>query len=232
MIRIAPSILSADFGRLREQVAETEAAGADWIHVDVMDGRFVPNLTIGPLVVEVVRSSTRLPLDVHLMVEEPDTLVPAFRDAGADRLSVHAEASAHLQRSLARIQELGLTAGVALNPHTPPEAVEWVLDDVGTVLVMTVSPGFGGQAFLPAMTEKIRRVARLRAQRGLRFEIEVDGGIDAATAPVVAGAGATVLVAGHGVYRHQGGVAAGISAIRQAVAASDAKSRPSPIPGT
>lgn len=221
MIRLAPSVLSADFGRLREQVAETEAAGADWIHVDVMDGRFVPNLTIGPVVVEAVRAATRLPLDVHLMIEDPDGLVPAFRAAGADRITVHVETCRHLQRSLAGIRECGATAGVALNPHTPPEAVEWVLGDVGTVLVMTVNPGFGGQAFLTAMTGKIRRFAQLRADRGAAFEIEVDGGIDATTAPAAVGAGATVLVAGHAVYRHPGGVAAAISAIRRAAATSE-----------
>ncbi|MDR5683030.1 MAG: ribulose-phosphate 3-epimerase [Armatimonadota bacterium] len=227
MIRIAPSILSADFGRLREQVAEAEAGGADWIHVDVMDGRFVPNLTIGPAVVEAVRAATRLPLDVHLMVEEPDGLVPAFCEVGADRISVHVEACVHLQRSLARIRELGAVPGVALNPHTPPEAVKWVLGDVGTVLVMTVNPGFGGQAFLPAMTDKIRRFARLRARLGLGFEIEVDGGIETATARLAVGGGATVLVAGQSVYRHPDGVAAGISAIRRAAASEIARSQSS-----
>jgi ribulose-phosphate 3-epimerase len=221
VIRIAPSILSADFGRLRDQVAATEAAGADWVHVDVMDGRFVPNLAIGPVVVQAVRAATRLPLDVHLMIEDPDRLVSAFRDAGADRITVHVETCVHLNRSLAGIRDLGAIPGVALNPHTPPEAVEWVLDDVGTVLVMTVNPGFSGQAFLPAMAEKIRRVAHLRAYRGLGFEIEVDGGIDAATATVATGAGATVLVAGHAVYDHPQGIAAGISAIRSAAVVSD-----------
>ncbi|MCS7236291.1 MAG: ribulose-phosphate 3-epimerase [Armatimonadota bacterium] len=217
MIRLAPSLLSADFARLGEQVAEAERAGADWIHVDVMDGRFVPNLTVGPLVVEALRRCTRLPLDVHLMVEDPDGLLPAFRAAGADRISVHVEACRHLHRTLARIRELGAAPGVALNPHTPPEAVEWVLEEVDTVVVMTVDPGFGGQQFLPSMVRKVEQLAHLRRERGLDFELQVDGGIDAGNAAQVVQAGATVLVAGHFVYRHPDGVAAALRALRESL---------------
>lgn len=217
MTVLAPSLLSADFARLADQVAEAEAAGADWIHVDVMDGHFVPNLTVGPLVVEAVRRCTRLPLDVHLMVADPDRLLHAFREAGADRISVHVEACPHLHRTLSRIRELGACAGVAVNPHTPPESVEWVLEEVDTVVVMTVNPGFGGQEFLPSMLKKVAHFARLREQRGLRFELEVDGGIDDTTGPQAAAAGATVLVAGHFVYRHPGGPAAALRALRQAL---------------
>jgi ribulose-phosphate 3-epimerase len=215
VIRLAPSLLSADFTRLGEQVAEAERAGADWIHVDVMDGRFVPNLTVGPLVVEALRRCTRLPLDVHLMVEDPDGLLQSFRAAGADRISVHVEACRHLHRTLSRVRELGAAPGVALNPHTPPEAVEWVLEEVDTVVVMTVDPGFGGQRFLPSMVRKVEYLARLRRERGLGFELQVDGGIDAGNAAQVVQAGATVLVAGHFVYRHPEGVAAALRALRE-----------------
>ena len=160
---LAPSVLSADFGRLAEEVAAVTEAGADWIHVDVMDGRFVPNLTIGPPVVAALRRASRLPLDVHLMIERPDELLGAFRDAGADVLTVHVEACVHLQRTLARIRSLGMRAGVALNPHTPPESIRYVLEDVDLVLVMTVNPGFGGQSFLPAMLPKLQRLRELLA---------------------------------------------------------------------
>ncbi len=223
MIRLAPSLLSADFARLGEQVEEAEAAGADWVHVDVMDGRFVPNLTVGPVVVEAVRRRTRLPVDVHLMVADPDPLLQPFRAAGADRISVHVEACPHLHRTLSRIRELGACPGVALNPHTPPEAVEWVLDEVDTVVVMTVDPGFGGQLFLPAMLRKVRHFARRKQELGLRFELEVDGGVDARTAPLAAEAGATVLVAGHFVYRHPEGVRAALQALRGVLATGSAR---------
>lgn len=219
MIRLAPSLLSADFARLGQQVAEAEAAGADWVHVDVMDGHFVPNLTVGPLVVEAVRRCTALPVDVHLMVAHPDPLLEPFRAAGADRISVHVEACPHLHRTLARIRDLGACPGVALNPHTPPQMVEWVLDQVDTVVVMTVDPGFGGQQFLPAMLQKVRWFARAREERGLRFELQVDGGVDPTTAVQAAEAGATVLVAGHFVYRHPQGVAAALDQLRGALSA-------------
>jgi len=217
VIRLAPSVLSADFAHLADQVAEAEEGGADWIHVDVMDGRFVPNLTVGPLVVEAIRRCTRLPLDVHLMVQDPDLLLQAFRAAGADRLSVHVEVCPHLHRTLSRIRELGAAPGVALNPHTPPEAVEWVLDEVDTVVVMTVDPGFGGQEFLPGMLRKVQQLARRKKERHLHFELEVDGGVDVDTGMQAAQAGATVLVAGHFVYRNPKGVAAALHALRQAV---------------
>ncbi|MDR7606165.1 MAG: ribulose-phosphate 3-epimerase [Armatimonadota bacterium] len=223
MIRLAPSLLSADFARLGEQVVEAEAAGADWIHVDVMDGHFVPNLTVGPVVVDAVRRCTRLPLDVHLMVEAPDRLLEAFRTAGADRISVHVEACRHLHRTLSRIRELGAAPGVALNPHTPPEAVEWVLEEVDTVVVMTVDPGFGGQEFLPRMLRKVSHLARVRDERALHFELEVDGGIDPTTGARAVEAGATVLVAGYYVYRHPEGVAAALRALRQATSAKPAR---------
>lgn len=223
MTCLAPSLLSADFARLGEQVAEAEAGGADWIHVDVMDGRFVPNLTVGPLVVEAVRRCTRLPLDVHLMVADPDPLLEPFRAAGADRISVHVEACPHLHRTLSRIRRLGACPGVAVNPHTPPEAVEWVLEDVDTVVVMTVDPGFGGQEFLPGMLRKVAHFARLKEQRGLRFELEVDGGIDDTTGPQAVASGATVLVAGHFVYRHPAGPAAALRALRQVLSPRPAR---------
>ncbi|MDY0058187.1 MAG: ribulose-phosphate 3-epimerase [Myxococcota bacterium] len=214
---LAPSVLSADFGRLAEEVAAVTEAGADWIHVDVMDGRFVPNLTIGPPVLAALRRASRLPLDVHLMIERPDELLGAFRDAGADVLTVHVEACVHLQRTLARIRSLGMRAGVALNPHTPPESIRYVLDDVDLVLVMTVNPGFGGQSFLPAMLPKLQRLrellaagdparAPLQSAPGAgaapenRVDIEVDGGISPATIGEAAAAGATVFVAGNAVF--------------------------------
>ncbi len=199
-VRIAPSILSADFGHLAQQVQAVEAAGADWIHVDVMDGQFVPNLTIGPPVVAALRRATDLPLDVHLMIERPAGLLEAFAEAGADRLCVHAEACVHLQRVLARIRSLGCSAGVALNPHTPLECLEYVLDDLDHVLLMTVNPGFGGQRFLPAMLPKIERLAARLAGPYKGVDIEVDGGISPANVARVAQAGARVFVAGTAVF--------------------------------
>jgi ribulose-phosphate 3-epimerase len=199
-IRIAPSILSADFGRLADEVRAAEAAGADWIHVDVMDGRFVPNITIGPLVVEAARKATRLPIDAHLMIVEPERYVEAFAKAGADVVSVHAEASPHLHRTLQVIRAAGARPAVALNPSTPLEAVEWVLGDCEMVLLMTVNPGFGGQRYIPAVTEKVRRLRRLADERGLALDIEVDGGIRDDTVGPVAAAGANVFVAGTAVF--------------------------------
>jgi len=199
-IRIAPSILSSDFGRLAEEVRAAEAAGADWIHVDVMDGRFVPNLTVGPLVVEAVRKVTRLPIDAHLMIVEPERYVDAFARAGADLVSVHAEASPHLHRTLQAIRAAGARPAVALNPSTPLDALEWVLGDCDMVLLMSVNPGFGGQRYIPAVTEKVRRLREAAEARGLALEIEVDGGIRDETVGPVAAAGANVFVAGTAVF--------------------------------
>lgn len=202
---LAPSVLSADFAALGASVRAAERAMAEegvagLIHVDAMDGHFVPNLTIGPPVVKALKRVAALPLDVHLMIEEPDALLDAFIDAGADRVTVHVEACRHLQRSLAHIAARGALAGVALNPHTPLEAVRWALPYVGQVLVMTVNPGFGGQRFLSEMTDKIARLAALREELGLGFAIEVDGGISHETIGACAAAGATVFVAGQAVF--------------------------------
>jgi ribulose-phosphate 3-epimerase len=199
-IRIAPSILSADFGCLADEVRAVEAAGADLIHVDVMDGRFVPNITIGPLVVEAVRKVTRLPVDAHLMIVEPERYVEAFAKAGADVISVHAEVSPHLHRTLQAIRAAGARPAVALNPATDLGAVEYVLGDCDMVLVMTVNPGFGGQRYIDACTEKVRRLRAMADARGLALDIEVDGGVKPDVAVTVAAAGANVLVAGTAVF--------------------------------
>jgi ribulose-phosphate 3-epimerase len=199
-LRIAPSILSADFGRLAEEVRAAEAAGADWIHVDVMDGRFVPNITIGPVVVEAVRKATSLPIDAHLMIVEPERYVEAFAKAGADLVSVHAEASPHLHRTLQAIRAAGAKPAVALNPSTPLSAVEWVLGECEMVLLMTVNPGFGGQRFIEACTEKVRQLRARADARRQALDIEVDGGIKADTVGKVAAAGANVFVAGTAVF--------------------------------
>jgi ribulose-phosphate 3-epimerase len=199
-VRIAPSILAADLGRLADEVRDAEDAGADWIHVDVMDGRFVPNLTFGADIVRVVRGATRLPVDVHLMIVEPDRHIDAFAKAGADTLSVHVEAAPHLQRTLAHVRSLGKRAGVVLNPHTSEEALRWVLDDIDLVLVMTVNPGFSGQAFLPSVVPKIRRVRELLDNAKRPIDLEVDGGVSPETAKAVVDAGARVLVAGNAVF--------------------------------
>ncbi len=199
-IRIAPSLLSADFGRLAEEVRAAEAAGADLIHVDVMDGRFVPNITVGPLVVEAVRKVTKLPIDAHLMIAEPEKYVEDFARAGADLVSVHAEVSPHLHRTLEAIRAAGAKPAVALNPSTPLDAVEWVLGDCEMVLVMTVNPGFGGQKYIEACTEKVRRLRQMADARRQPLDIEVDGGVKPETAAVVAAAGANVLVAGTAVF--------------------------------
>jgi ribulose-phosphate 3-epimerase len=214
-VRIAASILSADFGRLADEVRAAEAAGADWIHVDVMDGVFVPNLTFGAGVVQIVRAATRLPVDVHLMIVEPDHHIETFAEAGADTLSVHAEAAPHLQRTLSHIRKLGKRAGVVVNPHTSEETIRYVLEDIDLVLVMTVNPGFGGQAFLPAMLQKIRRVRELIDRAKHPIDLEVDGGIAPETAKAVVDAGARVLVAGNAVFAQQDRAAA-IRALRAA----------------
>jgi len=200
---IAPSILSADFGRLAEEVAAAERAGADWIHVDVMDGRFVPNITIGPVVVEAVKRATKLPLDVHLMIVEPERYVADFVKAGADLVSVHVEASPNLHRTLQQIRQAGARPAVALNPATPVSSVEEVLGDADLVLVMSVNPGFGGQSFIPGATDKVRKLRQAIDSRGLKTLIELDGGINAKTAKQVVEAGADVLVAGNAVFREK-----------------------------
>jgi len=213
-IEIVPSILSADIGRLAEQVKEAEAAGADRIQVDVMDGHFVPNLTFGPQVVEAVRRATELPIEAHLMIERPELFVEAFAKSGATLIEVQIEATTSLYRTVQTIKELGAKAGVAINPATPVEDLREILPDIALVNVMTVEPGFGGQKFIAHSPDKIRRLRVLSSD----IEIEVDGGIDASTAPLVVAAGATVLVAGNSVYGYKQGVAAGIKAIREAVA--------------
>ncbi|GAB6889839.1 ribulose-phosphate 3-epimerase [Geobacillus stearothermophilus] len=217
MIRIAPSILSADFSRLAEEIRSVEEGGADWLHVDVMDGRFVPNITIGPPVVAAIRPVTKLPLDVHLMIADPDRYIPAFAKAGADIISVHAEACVHLHRTIHFIKEQGVKAGVVLNPHTPVETIRHVIADVDLVLLMTVNPGFGGQAFIPSVVPKIREVARLAGEQNKALDIEVDGGVNAKTAPLCAEAGANVLVAGSAIY-NEADRAAAIRALREACA--------------
>ena len=212
-VEVVPSILSADAGRLADQVAEAERGGADRIQVDVMDGHFVPNLTFGPVVVEAVRRSTKLPIEAHLMVERPELFLEAFVKAGATLIEVQVEATTSLYRTVQTIRELGAGAGVAINPGTSVEDLREILPYIELVNVMTVEPGFGGQKFIPHSPEKIRRLRALSKD----IEIEVDGGIDARTAPLVVAAGATVLVAGNSVYGYKGGVAAGIKAIRDAL---------------
>lgn len=199
VVRIAPSILSADFGRLADEVAALERAGADLVHVDVMDGRFVPNITIGPPVVRALKSATRLPLDVHLMIVEPERYVADFVDAGASIVTVHAEATTHLHRTLQLISSLGAKAGVSLNPATSEEALRYVVAEVDLVLVMSVNPGFGGQRFLPFVLPKLERLRAMLDDAASPAMLEVDGGIDPSTAPLALAAGADVLVAGNAV---------------------------------
>jgi ribulose-phosphate 3-epimerase len=197
-IKIAPSILSADFGRLAEEVKAI--ASADYVHVDVMDGHFVPNLTIGPLVIEAVKRASSLPLDVHLMIEDAERWVPAFAKAGADLIGVHVEACPHLHRTLHQIRDLGKRPCVVLNPATPLEAIEWVLGDVAQVLIMSVNPGFGGQELIPSALDKIRRLRRMIDERGLNVDIEIDGGVKVDNVALVCAAGANVIVSGSGVF--------------------------------
>jgi ribulose-phosphate 3-epimerase len=213
-IKIAPSILAADFARLGEQVAAAEKAGADRIHVDVMDGHFVPNITMGPPVVQSLRPVTRLPLEAHLMIENPYQFLEAFAQAGVDSLLVHQEGDVNLHRTVQHIRALGKKAGVAINPATPAWVLEEILPDVNLVLVMTVNPGFGGQQFIQSTLPKIRRVRAMIDRLGSECELEVDGGIDPRTAPLVVEAGARVLVAGSAVFHVREGIAAGMERIR------------------
>jgi ribulose-phosphate 3-epimerase len=199
-VRIAPSILSADFARLADEIQAVEAAGADLIHIDVMDGRFVPNLTVGPVVVEAARKSTRLPLDVHLMIVEPERLIPEFADAGSTYLTVHVETCPHLHRTLQMIKERGVKAGVTLNPSTPLILVEPMLSEADLLLIMSVNPGFGGQRFIPQSLEKVRQARAIIDAQGLSVELEVDGGVKPDNVKLLAEAGATIFVAGSAIF--------------------------------
>jgi ribulose-phosphate 3-epimerase len=215
-VKIAASMLAADFRRLGEQIAEAESAGADYIHIDVMDGQYVPNITVGPVVVAAVDQVTSLPLDVHLMIEAPERYLADFSRAGAEIITVHVETCPHLHRTLHQIKEMGRKAGVALNPSTPVVTLEEVAPYVDQVLVMTVNPGFGGQAFIKEMPSKIARVRTMLDELGSRAEIEVDGGINAETVPLVVSAGARVLVAGSAIFRESKGIAKGMAQLRAA----------------
>lgn len=199
--KIAPSVLSADFARLGEEIKAVEEGGADYIHMDIMDGHFVPNITFGPVVVEAVRKMTELPFDVHLMISDPDRYIEAFARAGADILCVHAEAAVHLHRTIQYIKQSGVKPAVALNPATPIDVLEVVLEDLDMVLLMTVNPGFGGQAFIPAVVPKIKKLKEMIERRGLTVDIEVDGGIDPRTIHKVSSAGANVFVAGSAIFK-------------------------------
>jgi ribulose-phosphate 3-epimerase len=216
MVKIAPSILSADFARLGEQVKEAEAAGADYIHIDCMDGHFVPNITVGPLVVEAVRGVTKLPLDVHLMIESPERYIARFAKAGADIITVHFEACTHLHRTVQEIEDFDVRAGVAINPATPISSIEEIIEYAHLLLIMTVNPGFGGQEFIKGMLPKIKRLREILDSRGLRLELEVDGGITPEIAPKVVSAGADVLVAGKAIFQAKEGIADSIRRIREA----------------
>ena len=216
-MKIAPSILSCDFSRLADEIQTVESGGADWIHVDVMDGHFVPNITIGPIITAGARKATDLPLDVHLMIEQPDRYLEAFVDAGADWLTVHAEACTHLHRTVQRIRELGARAGVAINPATPLVSLTDVVPYIDLLLVMSVNPGFGGQSYISASTTKVRDARTLLDEMGSTAELEVDGGVDAGNVGELQAAGASVVVAGSAVYGHVDGAAAGVRLIRDAL---------------
>jgi len=216
-MKIAPSILSCDFSRLADEIQTVESGGADWIHVDVMDGHFVPNITIGPIITAGARKATDLPLDVHLMIEQPDRYLEAFVDAGADWLTVHAEACTHLHRTVQRIRELGARAGVAINPATPLVSLTDVVPYIDLLLVMSVNPGFGGQSYISASTAKVGDARTLLDEMGSTAELEVDGGVDAGNVGELQAAGASVVVAGSAVYGHVDGAAAGVRLIRDAL---------------
>ncbi|WHY68669.1 ribulose-phosphate 3-epimerase [Neobacillus sp. SuZ13] len=213
MVKIAPSILSADFSKLGEEILAVEKGGADYIHIDVMDGHFVPNITIGPLIVESIRPITKLPLDVHLMIENPDQYIEAFVKAGADYITVHVEACRHLHRTIQNIKSFGIKAGVVLNPATPVESIQHIIGEIDMVLLMSVNPGFGGQKFIPEVLPKIRKVKEMAEQKGVAMEIEIDGGVNPETAKLCMEAGANVLVAGSAIY-NQEDYAEAISLIR------------------
>ncbi|MDN7241290.1 ribulose-phosphate 3-epimerase [Planococcus sp. N028] len=200
MIKIAPSILAADFSKLGEEVLEVERAGADWIHIDVMDGRFVPNITMGPIVVDAIRPLTKLPFDVHLMIEDPDRYIEDFAKAGADWITVHVEAAPHLHRTIQLIRSFGVKPGVVLNPHTPIESIQHILEDIDMVLFMTVNPGFGGQKFIHSVIPKVEQLAKIIKDKNLSIEIQIDGGINEETIVLCAKAGATVFVAGSAIF--------------------------------
>ncbi len=211
---IAPSILAADFARLGEEARAVEAAGADWLHVDVMDGHFVPNITIGPQVVKALRPHVAIPFDVHLMIAPVDPYLEAFREAGADSITVHPEAGPHLDRTIKRIHEIGARAGVAFDPSTPPDVIEWMMDEIDLVLVMTINPGFGGQSFMPSQLGKIRRLRAMIDASGRDITLEVDGGVTPETGRLCREAGATALVAGTAIFGDGGDYARSIEALR------------------
>ncbi len=213
-IKISPSILSADFARLADQVCEAEEAGVDYIHVDVMDGHFVPNITIGPLVVKALRPITKLPLDVHLMIENPDFYLEDFRKAGADIITVHQEATPHLHRTIQQIHDLGIKAGVSINPSTSVRTLDEIICDVDLILVMSVNPGFGGQSYIHSCTNKIRKVREMLDDRGVSADLEVDGGVNVDTVNEVISAGANAFVAGSAVFNDKNSVAENVSALR------------------
>lgn len=215
-IFIAPSILSADFSRLGEQISECENAGVDWIHIDVIDGHFAPNITMGPVVVEACRRVTKLPLDVHLMIEQPERILEAFAKAGADHITVHVETCPHLYRTLQQIRSLGVKPAVTLNPATPAVMIEHVLHLVDLVLVMTVNPGFSGQDFIPEMLPKIAQIRSRLDAIGSQARLQVDGGAAESTLPSLIAAGADTFVAGNAVFKHPGGIAGGVAALRKA----------------
>lgn len=214
MIKIAPSILAADFGNLADEVKKVEEAGADLLHIDIMDGNFVPNITVGPIVVKWLRKSSNLPFDTHLMINEPDKFIEEFKDAGSDILTVHVEACPHLHRTIHHIKKNLLKAGVSLNPATPLSAIEYVLNDVDMVLIMTVNPGFGGQKFIRGMLHKIIKLREIIERKKLKIDIEVDGGISEKTAPLVVKAGANVLVSGVSIFQNKN-VKSAISNLRK-----------------